>query len=101
MIRHLVFFSLADEAEGNAKAENILLVKEKLEALKDIIPEIKKISVSANHPHAPSDNYDIVLDSEFNSLEDLKTYAVHPEHQKVAAFISKVKTGRAAIDYEI
>ena len=100
MIRHLVFFKLAEEAEGNAKAENILIVKEKLEALKAVIPVIRKIEVFSNHPLASSENYDIVLDSEFDSLEDLKTYAEHPEHLKVGEFIGKVRIGRAAIDYE-
>ncbi|MDY9919562.1 Stress responsive A/B Barrel Domain [Proteiniphilum saccharofermentans] len=100
MIRHLVFFKLAEEAEGNAKAENILIVKEKLEALKAVIPVIRKIEVFSNHPLASSENYDIVLDSEFDSLEDLKTYAGHPEHLKVGEFIGKVRIGRAAIDYE-
>ncbi len=100
MIKHLVFFQLAEEAEGNAKAENILLVKEKLEALKEVIPVIRKIEVLSNHPQASPENYDIVLDSEFDSLEDLKTYAVHPAHLKAGEFIAKVRTGRAAIDYE-
>lgn len=100
MIKHLVFFKLAEEAEGNAKAENILLVKEKLEALKAVIPVIRKIEIFANHPLASSENYDIVLDSEFDSLEDLKVYAEHPEHLKVGEFIAKVRIGRVAIDYQ-
>ncbi|MDR0422125.1 MAG: Dabb family protein [Proteiniphilum sp.] len=100
MIKHLVFFKLAEEAEGNVKAKNILLVKEKLEALKQVIPVIRKIEVLSNHPCASSDNYDIVLDSEFDSLEDLEVYSLHPEHQKVGEFIAKVRIGRAAIDYE-
>ena len=100
MIKHLVFFKLAEEAEGNAKAENILLIKGKLEALKEVIPVIRKIEVFSNHPLASSENYDIVLDSEFDSLEDLKTYALHPGHLKVGEFIAKVRISRAAIDYE-
>lgn len=101
MIKHLVFFKLAEDAEGNTKAENILIIKEKLEALKSVIPVIKKIEVSPNLLLASSENYDIVLDSEFDSLEDLKIYAEHPAHLKVAEFIGKVKIGRAAIDYEL
>ena len=101
MIKHLVFFKLAEEAEGNAKAENILIIKEKLEALKQVIPVIRKIEVRSNHPGASVDNYDIVLDSEFDSLEDLNIYANHPEHLKVGEFIAKVRTERAAIDYEL
>lgn len=100
MIRHLVMFKLADEAEGKVKAENALLVKEKLEALKDLIPEIEMITVQINHADAATDNYDVVLDSQFNSLAHLETYSVHPAHLKVGAFIAKVRTARAAIDYQ-
>jgi hypothetical protein len=101
MVKHLVFFKLAEEAEGNGKEKNILLIKEKLEALKQAISVIRKIEVFSNHPCASSENYDIVLDSEFDSLEDLETYSLHPEHLKVTAFIAKVKIARAAIDYEL
>ena len=33
MIKHIVFWNLKDDALGNDKATNALLVKEKLEAL--------------------------------------------------------------------
>lgn len=101
MIKHLVFFKLAEMAEGRTKAENAVIIKDKLEALTDVISEIQSLTVHINHSEAAADNYDIVLDSEFNNLEDLKTYADHPKHLKVAAFVGKVRTSRAAIDYEI
>lgn len=101
MIKHLVFFKLADKAEGKTKAENAVIIKNKLEALTAAIPEIQSLTVHINHPEASSENYDIVLDSEFKNLNDLKTYAEHPEHLKIAAFVGKVRTARAAIDYEI
>lgn len=101
MIKHLVFFKLAEMAEGKTKAENAVIIKNKLEALKEAIPEIQSIKVYINHPEAATDNFDIMLDSEFNNLEDLKTYAEHPEHLKVAEFMGKIRTARAAIDYEI
>jgi hypothetical protein len=100
MVKHIVLFKLADEAEGRSKAENALVIKEMLEDLKNVIPVIRKIEVKVNLTEASADNHDIILDSEFDSLEDIKTYAVHPEHLKVGAFISKVRTSRAAIDFE-
>ncbi len=101
MVKHIVLFKLADEAEGKSREENALIIKENLEALKDTISVIRKIEVKINLSAASADNYDIILDSEFDSLQDLKTYAVHPEHLKVGAYISKVRTSRAAIDYEL
>jgi hypothetical protein len=100
MIKHIVLFKLADEAEGNPKAVNAAIIKQRLEALKDSIPEILKMGVSINHPDSPTGNHDIMLDSEFKNLDDLQTYIEHPEHQKVGGFIVKVRTERAAIDYE-
>jgi hypothetical protein len=41
------------------------------------------------------------LYSAFESKQDLEIYQQHPEHQKVGAFIAKVRTGRAVVDYQI
>ncbi len=101
MIRHLVFFKLAETAEGKKKDENAAIIKRELEELKELIPEIVSIEVHINHQEASSDNYDIVLDSVFKNLHDLSVYADHPEHLRVAKYVAKVRTERAAIDYEI
>jgi hypothetical protein len=94
-------FRLANEADGRNKRENAIIIKKQLEALKGIIPQIMEINVYLNDENAPTDNYDLILDSKFASTDDLKIYSNHPEHLKVAAFIAHVRTGRAAIDYEI
>lgn len=100
MIKHIVLFKLADEAEGKTRDENALIIKRQLEALKDLIPEIHKIKVDINHQDAAKDNYDIILDSEFKSLDNLNIYATHPEHLKVGDYVKKVRISRSAIDYE-
>jgi Stress responsive A/B Barrel Domain. len=100
MIKHIVFFSLADNAEGKTKLENAEIIKSELENLANFIPEILKIEVGINCPNAPKTNFDIALYSEFESLETLDTYQEHPEHKRVASYIGKVRTGRAAVDYE-
>ena len=68
--------------------------------MKNTIPVIRKIEVKINLSEASADNHDVILESEFDTLEDVRTYAVHPEHIKVGEFIAKVRTSRAAIDYE-
>jgi len=100
MIKHIVFFGLAENAEGKSKAENAAIIKAELENLKHLIPEIVKIEVGIHLPDAPAGDYDIALYSEFKSMVDLDTYQVHPEHKRVAAYIAKVRTTRAAVDYE-
>lgn len=101
MIKHIVFFKLADNAEGRTKAENALFIKSELENLKNSIPQIKFIEVGINSAEAPVGNFDIALNSEFESMADLDTYQAHPDHKRVAAYIGKVRTDRACVDYEM
>lgn len=101
MIKHIVFFGIADEAEGKSKKENLLYIKNELEALIQLIPELKKIEVGINHPDAPAGNFDLALYTEFENMKDLDVYQLHPEHKRVAAYIGKVKTSRACVDYEV
>lgn len=63
MVRHIVLFKLADEAEGRSKAENALIIKERLEELKNTIPVIRKIEVKINLSEASADNHDVILES--------------------------------------
>ena len=101
MIKHIVCFRLADEAEGKTKAENAQIIKEGLENLVNLIPQLRKIEVGINHPATPATNFDIVLYSEFDSIDDLNTYQEHPEHKKVGEYIVKVKADRVCVDYEV
>ena len=101
MIKHIVCFRLADEAEGKTKAENAQIIKEGLENLVNLIPQLRKIEVGINHPATSATNFDVVLYSEFDSIDDLNTYQEHPEHKKVGAYIVKVKTDRVCVDYEV
>jgi len=101
MIKHIVFFGLAENAEGKTKTENAGIIKSELENLANLIPEIQKIEVGINCPNAPKTNFDIALYSEFESLETLDIYQEHPEHKRVAAYIGKVRTSRAAVDYKV
>jgi hypothetical protein len=101
MIKHIVFFNIADVADGKSKQENSEFIKIELEKLKNIIPEIINIEIGINHTDADNENYDIALYSEFASFADLDIYQNHPEHKKIAGYIGKIKTSRACVDYEI
>jgi DNA-binding Lrp family transcriptional regulator len=100
MIKHVVLFKLAAFAEGNSKHENALYLKDKLENLESLIPELSKIEVVLNIPGVSDQNFDLMLIAEFENLQDLDVYINHPEHVKVGSFLSKVRTDRAAIDFE-
>lgn len=98
MIKHIVMWKLEEVAEGNDRDENAKLIKTSLEALVGVIDGIIKLEVGQNiNPKG----HDLVLYSEFESLEALHAYDAHPEHQKVREFLRKVIVERVAIDYEV
>jgi hypothetical protein len=101
MVKHIVFFQLADSAEGKTKLQLAQIIKRDLENLIHHIPEIIKIEVGINIPNAPKTDYDIALYSEFENMAAVDTYQENAEHLKVASFIGKVRTARAAVDYEV
>jgi hypothetical protein len=100
MIKHIVMWRLFDFADGNSKKENALKLKEMLLSLPAKIPEIKKMEVGINVDRTDAAS-DVVLYSEFDSLEDLKAYQKHPQHQKVMEFLNKVRSEKRVVDYEM
>jgi hypothetical protein len=68
-------------------------------ALKGKISELKYIEVGENY-ELDAKSYDIALISHFESIEDLDVYRVHPEHQKVVAYVGEVTDARAAVDFQ-
>ena len=99
MIHHIVMWKLKDFAEGESKAENAIILKKRLEALKKDIPEIVEIRVGINIESEYS-NFDAVLHSYFNSFETLEKYQNHPTHNVVAEWIGKISDLRYCVDYE-
>ena len=99
MIKHIVMWKLKDMHEGVNKDQNALSLKKQLEDLKDKINEIQEIEVGLNFNGSDA-SCDVVLYSTFNSLEDLQIYQKHPDHVKVAEFLSERVTERRVVDYE-
>ena len=100
MIKHIVMWKFKDSAEGKTKKENISIVKENLLKLPAIIDEIKFMSIHGDDSGS-DDNFDAVLITEFENFEDLHTYKVHPEHQKVSQYVKLVSCSRASVDYNL
>ena len=100
MVKHVVFFRLADMAEGKTKLENAQIIKQGLLSLLDKVLVLRSEKVGINIPNATKTDFDICLECEFDTWADVDTYQNHPEHLKVAAYIAKCRTARAAVDYE-
>lgn len=99
MIKHIVLWKLDDSYAPAEKDAIKIALRRKLLDLKEDISEILQIEVYIKSPEAPPKHYDLLLDTIFNSMEDLATYQSHPSHQKVVKYIQTLKLQRAAIDY--
>lgn len=100
MVKHIVMWDIKNEYEGRKKQELILELKRELESLGSKIDQIRHIEVGLNQSGSDA-ACDVVLYSEFDSMEDLKIYQDHPEHVKIAGFVGKIRTSRHVVDYEI
>ena len=100
MIRHIVMFKLKEFQTPAEKEAKMREIKERLEALKDKIDVLRMIRVDFNCN--PEETWDIILTTELATLEDVNTYANHPEHVAVAkGIIGPVKADRACVDYDV
>lgn len=99
MVKHIVIFKLRDEIAQEEKLDIMNRFKVAIESLPAKIPCIRKIEVGLNIN--PAETWNIALYSEFDSLEDVKTYATHPEHVAAGKIIADAKENRACVDYEL
>ncbi len=98
MIKHIVLFQVKpfdNEYNKNNKLEEI---KTGLLSLKSKIPQLKSIEVGLNSN--PKENFDIALDTTFESMDDLEIYAKHPDHLAVGKIVREVLQSRSCVDYE-
>lgn len=100
MIKHIVVWRLKDDAHGNTKMQNAMIIKSKLEALAGKIPGIIKMEVGIDIS-GTEESGDIVLYSEFESKEALDNYQAHPEHKAVMPFVKEARSERRLVDYEV
>ena len=94
MIKHVVIWKFKEIEEENMKK-----FLDGLNSLKAIIPEIKYMETGININ--PKNQYNAILISEFETMEDLEKYKKHPEHVKISNLCKSIRIDRQAIDYEI
>ena len=92
MIRHIVMWKFREGTE--AQRDEFLT---KLRALYGVIPQLRSCEIARS---IGAGNYDAVLVSEFDSLEDLEAYKNDPRHKAVSALCKSIREDRVAVDYE-
>jgi hypothetical protein len=97
-VKHIVFFKLKDALSPAEKAQVTSAFKAAIEALPTQIPFIRRVYVSGNIN--PQEHWDICLESEFDTLDEVKAYSVHPAHVAAAGILKDAKADRACVDFE-
>lgn len=99
MVKHIIIWTLKEMPEDE-KAKVKEGIKSGLEGLKGLVPQIKDIKVVIDH--LPSSTGDLMLDSTFESAEDLAGYSKHPAHVAVAnEKVRPYTANRSCLDFEI
>ena len=99
MVKHIVLFKLKDDVPAEEKLAVMTKFKEAIEALPAKISVIRKVEVGLNIN--PGETLNMGLFSEFDSLEDVRYYATHPEHVAAGKILAETKESRACVDYEL
>lgn len=99
MIRHVVTWTLAAE-DAATRAEQAAEVARRIRSLVGVVPSIRSLSVGPNVVYADV-NADVALVADFDDVDGLEAYQVHPAHQDVAGYVRSVVASRSAVDFEI
>ena len=100
MIKHIVMFKLHEFDREEDKLMTLNELKSRIEALPSQISQIRSLETGLNARDL-SWAYDLVLVMEFDSMEDVEVYTVHPAHQAFVAFNADKSAMKAIIDYKL
>jgi hypothetical protein len=91
MLHHIVALRVPDAVQAEELAS-------RLNALEDLIPEIRSYTAGVDVVHSPV-SYEVGLHSTFDDVDALERYRAHPAHQAVLQLIAEVSTERVAVDW--
>lgn len=125
--KHIVMWKFKEQHNGKSALENAKWMKEQLESLVGVVPELLSAEVGispaleqaaeaaaaeapSNAVAAPSNaagapapvasgEYDACLVSTFASPEALAAYKVHPKHKAISAYCKEARLKRLAFDW--
>lgn len=99
MVKHVVMFKFREDVDAATRDEVARSFKSAIEALPAKIGFIRHVEVGRNVNS--DERFDVALYSEFDTLADVKAYAVHPGHVAASGIIKPFVEARACVDYEI
>jgi Stress responsive A/B Barrel Domain len=99
LIRHIVMWNLQGDTEEE-KVLNIQRLSQSFESLRGRIPGLIHLEIGVDQSRI---DYacDVVLYSEFESMQALTNYATHPEHLRVKDEVAGLRIARHQVDYAV
>lgn len=94
MLVHVVIWKYKHETIEAERVEH----RKKLEALKDVIPELKSLQVGSDILSLDR-SYDTGLVATFEDQAGLDAYTEHPQHQEVVALGKEIAAHTASVDF--
>ena len=95
MVTHIVFFALREEN----KAANAREAKRRIEAMLGQIDGLSDLEVGINFSKEER-AMDMALIARLTDRKALESYAVHPVHQAVIAYIKTIAEYTKVVDYD-
>jgi hypothetical protein len=100
MLRHIVIWTLKEQAEGADRATNRLKAKALLESCARLHPGTVHFQVGVAQEGFDC-TADLVLDSTFVDQAALAAYQNHPTHLAIKPFMKAVVAARQCMDFEV
>ncbi|AXA67849.1 Dabb family protein [Pseudomonas oryzihabitans] len=96
-IKHIVMWNLQGE-NAEERSQNIEKLKNAFEGIRDLIPGLRTLEIGVDFSRI---DYacDVVLYSEFDSMQALADYAIHPAHLRVREELGGLRIARHQVDY--
>lgn len=96
-VKHIVMWNLSGDTEQE-RTTNIQKLKSAFEEIRSEIPGLRLLEIGVDFSKV---DYacDVVLYSEFDSVEALEGYASHPAHLRVREELGTVRIARHQVDY--
>ena len=100
MVYHIVMWNFKEEVAESEKAALKSTMASNLKSLVGKVPGL--LTVDFVEQPVPSSTHEMALLTTFEKVEDIKVYATHPEHVKVAdTYVRPYTCERACLDYEM
>lgn len=97
MVKHIILWKLKESLTEEEKTTSRAEAKRRLEALNGKIDGM--ISLKVVTDRLPSSNADMMLDSEFETVEALAGYQTNPLHVEAATYVRSVVEARLCLDF--